>query len=284
MEDINDELSTESTDGKKDPIDEAQKNAPVPDPVQAKMDRFLTFDDLDDEEDELDLSELLTKRSHPFANYNSRIIRQRIVPKDPALDHMDVEDLLEYCRVRKMFHPRKMVVRTKKDPDNKYAKITSIEKNLFKKKQDIRDWIEENETITFPTVAVVFCRHRKKKTVPYSRVVKSYVDNAFHDTVWDHEWWLPNGKKRPGWFAIVQDHTVRAQLIFRFDPKRRGRLVIDKRFTFLKDDNRQLEPLREVFLICQKTRRIIQESGLASSGDQAEKELFGDQLPSYVRA
>lgn len=282
MEDI-DKLSTEDTKGRKDPITAAQDETPVPDPVKDQMERFLSFDDLEDEQDELDLSAIMRQRSHPFANYNSRVIRQRIYPPNPGLDHMDNESLLEYCRVRRMYHPEKMFVVTIQDPANKNNRIEKIERCTLKK-PELREWIEKCETLTFPTVAVVFSRFRKKRTAPFSKVVKSYVDNAFHDVVFDKEWYFPNGKKRPGWFAIVQDHTVRAQLIFRFDPKRRGRLVIDKRFTFLREDNRQLEPLKEVFLICQKTRRMIQEAGLASSGDQAEKELFGDQLPAYISA
>jgi len=282
MESI-DKLSTEDRTGEEDPLliaqgkeDEQAKR----DVMSAQMDRFLTFDDLESEEDDLDLSSLMTQKQHPFYNYNSRVIRQRIYPKNPALDYADAAELEEYCRLRDYFHPQKMVVRTIQDPDNERRRIKQIVKNTLKK-NELRDWIEQCETLTFPTVAVVFCRTRRKPKVPHSRALKSYIDNQFYDTVFDKEWVLPSGKKRPGWFAIVQDHTLRAQLLFRFNPKRRGRLIIDKRYSFLKEDNRQIELLREVFLICQKTRRVIQESGIASSGDVAEKELFGDQLPAY---
>jgi hypothetical protein len=179
-----------------------------------------------------------------------------------------------------MIHPTKMTVTKEPDKINPKLIRTRISRCDLKQ-QGLLEWIESRETLTFPTVSVVFCRYRRKPATPYSRAIRSFVDHKVHDVIFDKEWRLRDGKKLPGWFAIVQDHTVRAQIFFRFDPKKKGKMIVDRRFTLLKGDQRQLELLREVFLICQKTRRVIQERGIASSGETAEKELFGDTLPRF---
>ncbi len=275
------ELSTEETGKKEDPVAKELGDHPdeIKEEAKDKMEAFLTYDDLAEEEVGLDLSELLTSQAHPFANYNARIMKTRVYPRNPALEHLQLAELVEYCRVNEFFHPTKMLVTTIKDPEDEHRKIKSIAKHELKK-ADMLEWIEKCETRTFPTDAVVFCGYRKKKSVPYSRVIYSDVTRGFLDIIFDKVW-MTKDRRRPGWFAIVQDYTVRARLIFRFDPKKKGRLVVDNRFKFLGEDKRQLEPLRKVFLLCQQSSKVIQEAGLASSGDKAEKELFGDSLPSY---
>lgn len=279
---INDKiLSTEDRKGQLDPITESQ-GTKVDENTEkimtTKMDSFLTFDDLKDEGTNLDLEQLMTRAQHPFANYNSRIIKQRVYPRLPELEVYQLEELKEYCRERRYFHPKKMIIKKVRD-DETGVRMEKIERCDLKK-QEMLDWIEKCETLTFPTVAVVFSRYRKRRKVPYNRVIYSYVAKSFTDVIFDKVWVSGDGRRKEGWFSIVPDHTVRAQLLFRYNAKQKGRLTIDKRFTFLARDNHQMEPLREVFLLCQKKRKVIEENLIASSGDTAEKELFADDLPA----
>lgn len=261
-----------------DPINQGKGvNAPqARDQIAEQMDKFLSFGDLAGEDEALDLDALQRTQNHPFAGYPVRMVRQRIYPINPIIEHLDTAGLAEYCRLHDIIHPTKMFMEKGKDPENQNLIKTRITK-VAMKPEEIRKWIEEKETHTFPSYSIVFCEYRRKKSVPHSRAVMSYVNNRFYDVVFDKRWLLPDGKYRRGWFAIVEDHTVRAQLLFRFHPKKRGKLVIDKRYSFLKGDNQQLQPLKEVFLIIQKSRKAIVESGIASSGDKAEDELFGKE-------
>ena len=277
MDEQQKDLKGEDRSSEQDPI---SRNAGIDDPlardrVAEQMDKFLSFDELAGEEDSLDLDHLARQQNHPFANYPVRLIKQRIYPANPILEHLSAVGLAEYCLVRNITHPTKMTIETFPDPANKNVMKRKVSKCTMKA-EDIRAWIEEKETLTFPSYAIVFCEYRRKRSVPHSRLVKSYVDNRNYDVVFDKRWKLPNGQHRKGYFAIVEDHTVRSQLLYHFHPKKRGKLVIDKRYSFLKKDNQQLQPLKDVFMIIQKNRKAIIEAGIASSGDQAEKELMGE--------
>lgn len=272
-------IAGEDRSGQIDPIQRGNSGAAqaAQDLIGEQMDRFLTFDSLNGEQDaDLDLEQLAAKQNHPFANYPVRTIRQRIYPRNPILDSLDTAGLIEYCRVHEMFHPQKMIVEIQAEKNNPQVKHKKIVKCTLDKPALLK-FIDEKETWTFPSYAVVFCEYRKKKGVPHSRAIRSFVDNRFYDVVFDKRWVFKDGKVRRGFFAIVEDHTVRCQLLFRYHPKKRGKLVVDKRYSFLKGDIEQLNPLKEVFLICQKSRKAIVEAGIASSGDQAEKELMGNE-------
>jgi len=268
----------------KDPIEEvqSQEKQEEKDVIASGMDQFLTFDDLAGEKIDLDISGLIEKQQHPFFGYQSRKIRQRVYPRDTNLDFMSLEQLVEYCRERKWIHDKYMTPiynNATRDIEKFVLKMKTIQGGKEKPvvtPADLLAFIEEKETATFDTVFVMFCGYRRKKSVPYSRSVFSYEQKRMTDMVFDKIW---PGKK--GAYAIIPDHTTRAQLLFRFNPRAKGKLIPDKRFSFLEQDMKQIPLLKQVFLLCQKNKQQVLGSMIASSGAKAEAELFGSELPGY---
>jgi len=258
-------------DAKKEASLEHEAPAPFSDPIAKKMD-FLTFEDLEGEASDLDVSMLQVQQQHPFYDYDSRIIQQRVYPRPLLLDAIEREGLIEYIRVRRYIDPTRMQVQI--DPATR--DIARIRTQMEHK--DLLEWIEERETWTFPTVAVMFCAYRKIRTVPFSKVVMSYErkPQAMTDVVFDKVW-----PGRPGYYAILPDHSVRAQLLYSYSKRKRGKMVVDRRFSFLEGDKRQIPLLREVFEMCQSKKSVVRALQVASSGEQAERELFKDDRPQY---
>jgi len=199
---------------------------------------------------------------NPFAGYPIRLIEARYYPRDPLLDQLSRDELIQYC-IRNEFFSRQWIVKKGIDPtsEDKHKKVMNIKTDW--KKEEILRFIDSKQTHTFPSHHLVFIKvPSPKQGVPYMYPAKSWYSKRFERIWFDLQWPMPTPEDpmregMPNQCAIVSDDSIRAQMFFRRQVKT-GKVIrrkvgegngsINMFALWERDQARSLEILRDIFL------------------------------------
>lgn len=219
----------------------------------------ISIDDVADQYDPNTSMRIEQSTRNPFAGYPSRIIEARFYPRNPILDNMTRDDLLQYCVRNELFH-KEWIIQKGIPPNAKdqHEKVLSIRTEW--KKEKILSFIDRKQTHRFPSHYLVFCNLPPTKPgLARSIPVKSWITRRFRSVWFDMSWPLPTPedpyrKGEPNKCAIVDDDSMRAQLFFIREPKS-GKVVQRQladgipAFHLLTNDAAQSLPiLRRIFV------------------------------------
>jgi len=202
----------------------------IDDMVETKAPGVLSIDDVADQYDPNTTVQMERAAQNPFAGYPIKIIEARYYPRDPQLDAMSLNDLLQYCTRNELFH-REWIVQRGLLPNSKdqHERVIGIKTDW--KKEKILQYIDRRQTHRFPSHHLVFCNLPPTKPgLPRIFPVKSWITRRFRSVWFDLAWPLPTPEDPyrigdPFKCAIVDDDSMRAQMFFMREP-RTGKVVM----------------------------------------------------------
>lgn len=194
-----------------------------PEVVETPFDNTLSVDDIVNQYDpSVDMKGIGEKGRHPFAGYPVKLIKARYYPKNPAIDLMKKDELVQYCIKNEFFHKDWRITRQIVATDlDKHPKVTKVEMPNEWDADRIRRYIDSKETHTFPSHWIVFTNIApRKKEVPHSLSIKSWITKRFRVVRFNLPWPLPTPQRpydagQPNKCTIVDDDSIRAQLFFK---------------------------------------------------------------------
>jgi len=244
----------EEDDGK------AEDFVPAPPPFVSK-DNALGMDDLADQFDEsgIGMDQFRERAKNPFTGYPVRLVKARFYPRNPIMDRMSKEDLIQFCIRNLLFH-KDWVVQRGFDVKGKdqHEMILNVDVPNGWDADKIREYIDRRQTHTFPSHHLVFTRHRPTKPgVPHAIALKSWFTKRPAMIWFNLAWPLPTPENpyeqgEPMRCQLVDDDSVRAQLFF-VRQRVTGKVISRKigqdsksdSYFLLKDDQARSAPLLE---------------------------------------